>query len=122
MADQIDIGELRVGSYIILDGEPCKIKKIERSAPGKHGHAKYRLMAEGVFDKRVRTLLKPAHTVFMAPEVLKKVGQVVSVSGNLAQIMDLKTYEMVELETGDKKLNPGEEVTYWDIEGRKFIE
>ena len=57
-----------------------------------------------------------------APEVLKKVGQVVSVSGNLAQIMDLKTYEMVELETGDKKLNPGEEVTYWDIEGRKFIE
>ncbi len=122
MANQIDIGELRVGSYIILENEPCKIKKIERSAPGKHGHAKYRLMAEGVFDKRVRTLLKPAHTVFMAPEVVKKVGQVVSVSGNIAQIMDLKTYEMVEIDIKDKKVTPGEEIVYWDVEGRKFLE
>ena len=122
MATQVDIGELRVGSYVILEGEPCKIKKIERSAPGKHGHAKYRIMAEGVFDKRTRNLLKPAHTAFMSPEVTKKVGQVVSVSGNHAQLMDMKTYEMIEIDLGDKKVSPGEEVTFWDIEGRRFLE
>ncbi len=122
MATQIDIGDLKVGSYVILENEPCKIKKIERSAPGKHGHAKYRIMAEGLFDKRTRNLLKPGHTPFMAPDVVKKVGQVVSISGAVAQVMDLKTYEMMDLEIGDKKVSAGEEITFWDIEGRKLLE
>ena len=122
MATQIDIGELNAGSHIILEDEPCRIKKIERSAPGKHGHAKYRIMAAGIFDKRIRNLLKPGHTPFMTPDVIKKVGQVVSISGTIAQVMDMKTYEMMDLEIGDKKVAAGEEITFWDIEGRKLIE
>ena len=58
----------------------------------------------------------------MAPEVVKKVGQIVSISGKHAQVMDMKTYEMMELDLGDKKVSPGEEITFWDIEGRKLIE
>ncbi|MEJ2244200.1 MAG: translation initiation factor IF-5A, partial [Candidatus Bathyarchaeota archaeon] len=32
-----DVGELKVGSYVIIDDEPCKIVSYSKSKPGKHG-------------------------------------------------------------------------------------
>ncbi|HIC99604.1 MAG TPA: translation initiation factor IF-5A, partial [Pyrodictiaceae archaeon] len=34
------LGELKVGSYIIIDGEPCRIVEMSRAKTGKHGSAK----------------------------------------------------------------------------------
>jgi translation elongation factor P/translation initiation factor 5A len=31
---------VKEGSYVIIDGEPCKIVEVEKSKPGKHGSAK----------------------------------------------------------------------------------
>ncbi|HDQ06034.1 MAG TPA: translation initiation factor IF-5A, partial [Candidatus Bathyarchaeota archaeon] len=42
MSKPMDVGALRVGSYIIIDGEPCKIVSYSKSKPGKHGSAKAR--------------------------------------------------------------------------------
>ena len=48
----MDLGSLKVGSYIVIDNEPCRIVSYDHSKPGKHGSAKARVSAIGVFDGR----------------------------------------------------------------------
>ena len=52
-----EIRELKTGSYIVVDGEPCKITDYKTSKPGKHGEAKARIVAVGLFDNRKRSLV-----------------------------------------------------------------
>ena len=52
MSRPVDVGELRVGGYMIIDGEPCRIVDIAKSKPGKHGSAKARIVAIGIFDNQ----------------------------------------------------------------------
>ena len=42
MSKPVDVGELRVGGYMMIEGEPCRIVDIAKSKPGKHGSAKAR--------------------------------------------------------------------------------
>ena len=42
--------ELKQGKYVLIDDIPCRIVNIESSKPGKHGSAKVRLVAIGIFD------------------------------------------------------------------------
>ncbi|RJS79096.1 translation initiation factor IF-5A, partial [Candidatus Bathyarchaeota archaeon] len=39
MSKPMSVGSLRVGGYIIVDGEPCRIVDLTKSKPGKHGAA-----------------------------------------------------------------------------------
>ena len=87
------IKSLKPGRYCVIDGEPCKVLNITTSVPGKHGSAKARLEAVGIFDNKKRSIVKPAHTEIEVPIVDKRVGQVLSISGNTAQLMDMETYE-----------------------------
>ena len=56
MSKPSDLGSLKIGSYILLPvsdqptGEPCRIVEYDTSKPGKHGAAKARIVAVGVFD------------------------------------------------------------------------
>jgi translation initiation factor 5A len=55
----VDVGSLRVGGYMIVDDQACRIVGITKSKPGKHGAAKARIVAIGVFDGVKRSLVKP---------------------------------------------------------------
>ena len=50
MSKPVDVGSIRVGGYVIIDNEPCRIASLAKSKPGKHGAAKARVVAIGVFD------------------------------------------------------------------------
>ena len=89
--------DLKIGKFVLIDGEPCKVVGIQSSAPGKHGAAKMRITGVGVLDGAKRMLLKPSDADVEVPIIERKIGQVVSVSGDMAQLMDPKTYEMYEL-------------------------
>jgi translation initiation factor 5A len=88
--------EIGKGSFIIIDGVPCKIVDIETSAPGKHGAAKSRITAIGIFDGSKKTLLLSGHGEVPVPDIKKKRAQVVSVSESSAQLMDLENYEIFD--------------------------
>ncbi|MDE1874000.1 MAG: translation initiation factor IF-5A [Candidatus Micrarchaeota archaeon] len=88
--------EIGKGSFIIIDGIPCRIVDIETSAPGKHGAAKSRITAIGIFDGSKKTLLLSGHGEVQVPEILKKRAQVVSITESMAQLMDLESYEIFE--------------------------
>ncbi len=115
MADDITYASMRdikVGRFLLIDGIPCKVVEIETSAPGKHGSAKMRVTAVGIFDGQKRTLLKPSDGDIEVPIINKKRAQVVSVSGGTAQLMDMETYETYDIKLPEefKNLRSGIEV------------
>ena len=119
------MGTLKAGSYIIIEDVPCRILDYTKSKPGKHGSAKARIVALGVFDKSKRTLVKPVNAQVEVPLIDKRSGQVIALLPTGVQIMDLESYEIFEAPLPDEevktKLDPGLEVEYWKILGRTKI-
>ena len=121
------VGDLKVGSYAIVDGEPSRIMSIQKSKSGKHGSAKYRCTAVSLFDGSKRSFVNPVDTSIQIPIVEKNAAQVVSMNPDGLQLMDLETYEVFEVATPDDteivaKLAAGKEVEYWKIMGRYKIQ
>src|SRR3989339_1309258 len=85
-------GHLKPGSYVLIDSFPCQVKSVEKSKPGKHGAAKVRVTAMGIFDTQKRNLMKPTDADIEVPIIEKRSGQVVAVMGEQLQIMDMEDY------------------------------
>jgi translation initiation factor 5A len=120
-----DLGEIKEGSYVIIDGEPCRVVQSDKSKPGKHGSAKIRLAAVAIFTGSKKSYVGPSASRIDVPNIDKRSGQVISVSPNSVQIMDLENYETFEtslIEDEIKaKLQPGSEVEYWSVMGRTKV-
>lgn len=121
----MDLGSLKVGSYIIIDNEPCRIVSYDHSKPGKHGSAKARVAAIGVFDGSKHSLVSPVSANVEVPLINKRSGQVISISGDALQIMDLETFEVFETSSVEEevrdKIRQGGEVEYWQVLDRVKI-
>ena len=121
----MDLGSLKVGSYIIIDGEPCRIVSYDHSKPGKHGSAKARVAAIGVFDGSRHSMVSPVSANVEVPLINKKSGQIISMSGQTLQIMDLETFEVFETSAVDDeirdKITQSSEVEYWKVLDRGKI-
>ncbi|MDJ0272470.1 MAG: translation initiation factor IF-5A [Candidatus Caldarchaeum sp.] len=126
MSKPVELGSLKEGHNIIIDGEPCRIVEVEKSKPGKHGSAKVRLVAIGIFDDVKRSLVGPADNKVEVPIVDKRTGQVVALSGDSVSVMDNQTLEIVEVplpkdENLRAKIEPGVSVEYWSIMNRYLL-
>jgi len=126
LSKPVNLGSLKQGSYIVIEGEPCQIVEVTHSKPGKHGSAKARLVGIGVFDGVKRSLVSPVDARVEVPKIEKKTGQVVSTSEGSIQLMDLENYEIFwsDLPSDEEtrsKLAAGAEVEYWVVLGKKKI-
>ena len=131
-----EIQKLKEGNYIMSEeGEPCLIKGTEKSKPGKHGHAKIRIICVGMFDKNKRSIAYPSGTMVETPEIEKGNAQINFIEDKTVNIMDLTTYESLDVAWPSdadsvKKLNeirnnPASmstfQVEYWKIVGKTLI-
>ncbi len=124
MKQLAEVRTLKVNRYMIIDDEPCKIMSISTSKPGKHGEAKARIEAIGVFDGQKRSVVHPVKHKIGVPIIDKRNAQIVALMGDNVQLMDLETYETFEMPIPDEykgKLEPGSEVSYLIALGRKKI-
>lgn len=126
MADKkiVSIGSLQKGNYIIIDDVACRVVDTQTSRPGKHGHAKVRMQAVGLIDGRKREIVKPGHENVEVPIVDKRTAQVLSISGNTANVMDSETYETFDLEIPEDlkaEVVEGCNVLYWVILNQKVM-
>ena len=115
---------LKPGKYVIIDGIPCKVVSVDISKPGKHGAAKMRIVAMGIFENVKKTLLTPSDAEVEIPIIKRKNAQVVSVSGDTAQLMDKETYEMYEVKIPEelaKDIEEGKDVEVMEALGRRAI-
>ena len=105
MWEMKEIRELKEGRYVNVDDEPCKIVKITTSKPGKHGSAK----ANSIFTGAKKSIVGPVSTKVQVPMIDKRKGQVLSITGNEALIMDLETFEQIPIEINPDHEQPVEE-------------
>jgi translation initiation factor 5A len=122
--ERLSMKELRNGRYVLIDGVPCRVVEIETSAPGKHGSAKMRVTAIGLFDSHKKTIIKPSSADIEVPILKKRKAQVVSITGTNVQLMDSETYEVYELPIPEEfagKLVAGTEVETVEAMGQRAI-
>jgi translation initiation factor 5A len=120
--EQKQVRELQEGSYLMMDDSPCKIASYSTAKPGKHGSAKARIEGRGVFDSKKRSLSQPVDAKVWVPIIERKGGQVVSVQGSDAQVMDLDTYETFTMRMPDDvDLSPDDNIEYLEYEGQRKI-
>jgi translation initiation factor 5A len=119
----VEVRTLKKGRYIIIDDEPCKISDITTSSPGKHGSAKARIEAIGIFDNKKRSIIKPTGDKIDAPMIDKRSGMATAIMGDKVQLMDMETYETFEVPLPDPEeiegtLEEGAELEYLETLGR----
>ncbi|MHC1570367.1 MAG: translation initiation factor IF-5A [Methermicoccaceae archaeon] len=115
MKEQTEVGRLKEGRYVIVDDEVCVIKSISKSKPGKHGSAKARIDTIGLFDGQKRSIVQPVSAKIYVPIVERKTAQVLSIAGNVVQLMNMDDYSTFELTVPDEtlsKIKEGDEVSY----------
>lgn len=123
--ETVEVGKLKEGRFVIIDNEPCQIVGFTTSAPGKHGHAKAKIDAVGVFDGQKRSLVRPTSAKIETPTIERGSAQVLAIMATDAQLMDLNTYETFELPIPFEfrgEIKEGTEVEYIQALGRKKIE
>jgi translation initiation factor 5A len=124
MKELAEIRTLKENRYIIIDNEPCKIISITKSKPGKHGEAKARIEAIGIFDGSKRSIVNPVSHKVHVPIIDKRSAQVVAVMGDNVQLMDMETYDTFEMPIPDEfkdSIEPGKDIQYLVALGRKKI-
>lgn len=119
----IDATEMKIGTVLMIENSACTVKTMDISKTGKHGHAKVRFEAIGVLDGKKRVVVVPGHERFEVPMIDKKKGQILSVVNDRASIMDLESFETLEVPIDPEVtgLNESDNVEYWDVEGSKII-
>ncbi len=125
MKEQTEVRTLKEGRYVIIDDEPCVIKSLSHSKPGKHGSAKARVDAVGIFDNQKRSIISPVTQKIYVPLVERKNGQVISISGDVVQIMDMGDYTTIELTIPDEykdKIEVGKDLQYLVAMGKMKID
>jgi translation initiation factor 5A len=121
------VGNLRVGSFVVIDGEPCRVVEISKAKTGKHGSAKATVTAIGLFSKSKKVLVAPVDTQVEVPIIEKRVGRVIADLGDRLQVMDVETFEVFEVskdtidETIRDKLTIDQEVEYWLVMNARVI-
>ena len=116
--------EARVGTNIIIESKPFTIKKIDISKTGKHGHAKARIEANGILSPGKKVFVMPGHDKLEIPMISKNKGQVLSISDNKISVMDLESFETIEVPCAEEiksTLEENSNVEYWDIEGDLIV-
>ncbi len=125
MKEQTEIGKIKEGRYVVIEDEPCRVLGIATSKPGKHGAAKARIDAVGLFDGVKRSIVQPVSAKAYIPVVERKSGQVISIAGNTAQLMDMKDFTNFEIPIPEDRksvVEVGKEIVYIESMGKRKID
>jgi translation initiation factor 5A len=118
------VGTLQKGNYVVIDGVASIVSDTQTSRPGKHGHAKVRLVAVGMLDGKKREVVMPGHDNIDVPIVEKKNAQVLSLNNDTANVMDAETFETFDLKVPEElkdSVKEGSNIVYWVILNDKVM-
>ncbi|MGK0209566.1 MAG: translation initiation factor 5A [Patescibacteria group bacterium] len=124
VAKVIEATEMRLNTFILLDGIAHQVKKYDVSKTGKHGHAKVRYEAISIISGKKKVGVVPGHDRFEVPMITKRQGQVLSIAGDVASLMDSESFENLDLDIPEDLKNEvveGGNVEYWEVEDDKMI-
>ena len=103
----------------------CMKKKWSAWVPSRKGIPSLLMkLPVKLLDGKKRQLVMPGHDRVEAPIIEKKSAQILSVTGNMANVMDMETYETFDMEIPEElkaEVKEGKEVLYWTIMGAKVM-
>ena len=120
----ISATEAKPGTNIILEGVPYIVKNVDISKTGKHGSSKCRIEAIGIISGQKKIIAVPGHERFEVPLVEKKKAQVLSLGNDRVSVMDLESFETLDIPCDPElkeQLEESSNVEYWNIEGEKIV-
>jgi len=121
---QMSAGNVKPGTYILIDNVACVVKDIQKSKTGKHGASKCRIEAVGLIKGEKKIALFSGSDNVEVPIIEKKTAQVLSIHGDLANVMEMTTFETMDLKIPEElkdKVKEGEMVSYWIIMDEKVM-
>ena len=121
---QMSAGNLKSGTYILVDNVACVVKDVQKSKTGKHGASKCRVEAVGLIKGEKKVALYSGSDNVQVPIIEKKTAQVLSILGEKANIMDMSTFETFDLKIPEDMkglVKEGETVSYWIIMDEKVM-
>jgi translation initiation factor 5A len=120
----VNASQARLGANIVVEGVPCTVKSNDISKTGKHGHAKCRIEAVSIIDGKKKVFVAGGHDRLEVPIIEKKRGQILSFSSDKASIMDLESFETLELAIPEElktELKEQDQVEYWIVNDSRII-
>ena len=93
--------DVKQGDWIIFNREPYKVKRKETVTAGTHMHSKTKLIMQGLFSTGEKSAVYAHHDKLDEADLELSSGQIISVSGKKCQIMDSKSYEVVDADLND---------------------
>jgi len=120
----VQANQIKVGGFIVIDDEACKVVSTDTSKPGKHGSAKVRIVAQTLLGGKRKEIVSPASDNVDVPIIEKKTAQVLSIEDDKANVMDDESYETFDLEVPEdlaEKVVPDVKVLYWNILGKTVM-
>ena len=126
MVDRIfsQMGDLKVGKYVLVDEHPCRVVSMDRSKPGKHGSAKINIVAISLFDNSKHTLMKSSDADCEVPIIERKRSQIVNADGSTATLMDKESYETFDVQIPEEMrsdVEVGKEIQYMEVMGKRLL-
>lgn len=120
----VQASTIKEGGYVIIDNAPCRVTNVQISKTGKHGAAKVRMVGVGVIDDKKREIVLPGSDNIEVPIIEKRSAQILSIAGDMANVMDAESYETFDIKIPDElkgKLSEGMQVLYWEVLGQRIM-
>lgn len=120
-AKLVDATHAKPGTIIVIDNEPCLVRTQDVSKSGKHGASKVRIEATSIFDGKKKVIAVAGHERFEVPLIKKLRAQVLSINNDVANIMDLETFETFDVRIAEDvkgEIKENDNVEYWDVENK----
>jgi len=112
--------ELERGSYFIYNNEPVRVTRKELVAYGTHSHSKLKIFFQGLNEKGEKSVNLHHTDKVEIVDIIRKLGQIISKTGNKVQVMDMVSYETIECNAAPEilnNLNENDQVTFIDFKG-----
>jgi translation elongation factor P/translation initiation factor 5A len=117
-----EVGSLRKGDIVLLEGEPFRIDSIQSVVISRHSHTKIKMDLTGIFSGAKKILSLSPHKTMEKVDVRRKHGQLIAkISEDVGQVMDMMDYTIYEAHVPKdlmERMREGDELTYIEYGGR----
>ena len=113
--------DIKVGEWIIFNREPYKLKRKEIVTAGTHMHSMLKFIMTGLFSTGEKSTGYSHHDRLYIPDLEFKTGQVIALFEKKCQIMDVRSYEVIDAEILEGQVKEGDNVSFVTYNGKNII-
>ena len=88
MFDKTDTNRLKIGSLVMIKGNPCKVTEVSTAKPGKHGSAKVILKGRDILTSKVYECTYHAGDMVDAPIVKRVEYTLLNIDDDVLEVLD----------------------------------